>query len=308
MTLSNQAAAYHRGARIVAPGLFNPRRFGQATLDIEQDKSESPRWLSERARSHAASFAVSLMAHAAALAMIIYFAPVIAHPHSEVLAYLVEVRDGSAGSSAGAGPSTPTHSELGPMIPHKRPHRSARIAHPDHDQRAKPPDAAIASLKPTDPAPIQRDPAPDPHGSAPTSGTSNASSSSSAPTSGAGGDSTTGSGTATGSGSTEGNGDGDGTSIAHADYGNNPPPIYPTTARRRAQQGTVTLHVLVGIDGIVQRAEIAESSGFDALDDAALETVRRRWRFIPARRSGLPIESWVLVPIRFALTEANAAR
>jgi periplasmic protein TonB len=282
-------------------------------LDIEQDKSESPndsiapRALSERARSHAASFAVSLMAHAAALAMIIYLVPAIEHPHSEVLAYLVEVRDGSPGSSAraGAGPSMPIHSEIGPLIPHKRSHRSARITHPDRDHEAKPPDTAIASLKPTDPAPIPRDLARDPHAPASSSGTSNAPSSSAPPT-GAGGDATTGSGSRSTDGA--GNGDGDGTSIAHADYGNNPPPIYPTIARRRAQQGTVTLHVLVGIDGIVQRVEIAESSGFDALDDAALETVRRRWRFIPARRSGLPIESWVLVPIRFALTEANAAR
>ncbi len=70
----------------------------------------------------------------------------------------------------------------------------------------------------------------------------------------------------------------------------------------------MTLRVLVGSDGVVRRAEIAESSGFDALDDAALETVRRRWRFVPARRGGTAVESWVLVPIRFALTEANAAR
>ena len=70
----------------------------------------------------------------------------------------------------------------------------------------------------------------------------------------------------------------------------------------------MTLRVLVGIDGLVARVELAESSGFDALDDAALETVRHRWRFVPARHGGLPVESWVLVPIRFALTEANAAR
>ncbi len=105
----------------------------------------------------------------------------------------------------------------------------------------------------------------------------------------------------------DGAGDGTGTSIAHADYGNNPPPVYPAIARRREQQGTVTIRVLVGIDGLVQHAEIAESSGFDVLDDAAIETVRRRWRFVPARRADIAIESWVLVPIRFALKEANEA-
>lgn len=70
----------------------------------------------------------------------------------------------------------------------------------------------------------------------------------------------------------------------------------------------MTIRVRVGADGSVERAELAESSGFDALDDAALMTVRRRWRFVPARRGGSPVESWVLVPIRFALTEANAGR
>src|SRR5208283_3192433 len=104
-----------------------------------------------------------------------------------------------------------------------------------------------------------------------------------------------------------GNGDGgDPNSIAHADYARNPLPAYPAIARRRAQQGTVTVSVLVGADGSVERAEVADSSGFDALDNAALETVRSRWRFVPARHGGLAVESWVLVPIRFALIEANA--
>ena len=66
------------------------------------------------------------------------------------------------------------------------------------------------------------------------------------------------------------------------------------------------LRVLVGADGAVERIEIAHSSGFDSLDDSAIETVRSRWRFIPARRDGVSIESWVEVPIRFALTEARA--
>ena len=103
-------------------------------------------------------------------------------------------------------------------------------------------------------------------------------------------------------------GGGDSDSAAHADYATDPPPAYPALARRREQQGTVTVRVLVGADGSVERAELADSSGFEALDDAALETVRARWRFIPARHDGVAVESWVLVPIRFALVEANAVR
>jgi protein TonB len=68
----------------------------------------------------------------------------------------------------------------------------------------------------------------------------------------------------------------------------------------------VTVRVLVGADGSVERAEISDSSGFDSLDAAALDTVRSRWRFVPARHGGIAVESWVLVPIRFALLEANA--
>ncbi len=98
----------------------------------------------------------------------------------------------------------------------------------------------------------------------------------------------------------------DPSSLAHADYARNPPPIYPAIARRREQQGTVTVRVLVGADGSVERAEVADSSGFDTLDDAALETVRSRWRFVPARHGGIAVESWVLVPIRFTLIEASA--
>ena len=115
-------------------------------------------------------------------------------------------------------------------------------------------------------------------------------------------------GTAAGGGVAVGDGGGDRNSMAHADYARNPPPVYPALARRREQHGTVTVRVLVGADGSVESAEVAESSGFDTLDNAALETVRSRWRFVPARRDGVAVESWVLVPIRFALIEANAIR
>jgi protein TonB len=107
-----------------------------------------------------------------------------------------------------------------------------------------------------------------------------------------------------------GGGAGDGSAngtMAHADYGASPPPVYPVGARRRGEQGTVMLRVLVGSDGAVLRAEVARSSGYQRLDAAALEAVRTRWRFVAARRDGEAVRSWVLVPIRFTLTEASAA-
>jgi protein TonB len=105
---------------------------------------------------------------------------------------------------------------------------------------------------------------------------------------------------------TGGMGDGPGSSFAHVEYGHNPAPIYPVEARRRAEHGTVLLRIKVAVDGAVELVEIAQSSGFDLLDNEALETVRSRWRFVPARRDGVAVESWCEVPIRFALTEAQA--
>lgn len=85
-----------------------------------------------------------------------------------------------------------------------------------------------------------------------------------------------------------------------AAYLRNPAPRYPVAARRAGEQGTVTLKVLVGSDGLAQRVEVEKTSGSSRLDTAALDAVRR-WRFVPARRGPTAIESWVLVPVVFRL-------
>nr|WP_218626990.1 energy transducer TonB [Sodalis sp. dw_96] len=78
------------------------------------------------------------------------------------------------------------------------------------------------------------------------------------------------------------------------------PPDYPRLARRSHQQGTVMLNVPVTVDGAASEVNIAQSSGSDALDDAARQAVRR-WRFIPAKRGGEPVAGWVRVPVVFRL-------
>jgi TonB family protein len=123
---------------------------------------------------------------------------------------------------------------------------------------------------------------------------------------GGGGDGRGHGGAGGGSGSGIGAGDGGGMFSAHVEYGRNPGPSYPIEARRRAQQGTVLLRIEVAANGSVERVEIAQSSGFEALDASAVETVRTRWQFVPAQRDGVAVESWCQVPIRFALTEAHA--
>lgn len=85
-----------------------------------------------------------------------------------------------------------------------------------------------------------------------------------------------------------------------ASYLNNPPPRYPRSARMRKQEGTVFVDVKVSAAGAVQSARLSRSCGFDILDEAALNAVRR-WRFIPAERGGVPVAANVIVPIKFVL-------
>ena len=86
-----------------------------------------------------------------------------------------------------------------------------------------------------------------------------------------------------------------------ADYLQNPAPKYPENSQRLNEQGTSTIRVLIGADGLPQRAEIGKSSGFDRLDRAALATVMR-WRYVPGKRNGVPEAMWFSVPIVWKLT------
>ena len=92
--------------------------------------------------------------------------------------------------------------------------------------------------------------------------------------------------------------------LAQPHYGVNPKPEYPLLARRMGAQGVVLLRVCVQQDGSVAAIELVHSSGFALLDEVATRTVRDNWRFLPARRDGVAIESWVEVPIKFVLAES----
>lgn len=81
---------------------------------------------------------------------------------------------------------------------------------------------------------------------------------------------------------------------------NNPKPAYPLAARRRGVEGRVLLFARVSADGSCAEVKLKKSSGHVLLDDAALSAVRR-WRFIPASRGRVPVDSWVDVPIAFRL-------
>ena len=77
-------------------------------------------------------------------------------------------------------------------------------------------------------------------------------------------------------------------------------PRYPTESRRKREQGTVVLSLVLGTDGRVASISVAQSSGFARLDDAARDAVRG-WRWEPMIRNGAPVQVKGLVEIPFII-------
>ncbi|MEM7442869.1 MAG: energy transducer TonB [Pseudomonadota bacterium] len=82
----------------------------------------------------------------------------------------------------------------------------------------------------------------------------------------------------------------------------NPGPAYPRSARRRGEEGTVVLRVIVSAGGEPQTVQLVSSSGYSSLDEAAIDAVED-WRFIPARRGDLAVPATIDVPIAFRLSD-----
>jgi TonB family protein len=91
-----------------------------------------------------------------------------------------------------------------------------------------------------------------------------------------------------------------GTNVALPRYAQNSKPVYPLEAREKGYEGEALLRVEILSNGRVGQIEVKKSSGYDILDQCALATVKE-WRFIPARKGGVPIPFWVNIPIKFQL-------
>lgn len=83
-------------------------------------------------------------------------------------------------------------------------------------------------------------------------------------------------------------------------YLNNPEPEYPRLSRRMGEQGKVLLKVLVNASGLPATVDIAKSSGYERLDQAALQAVKS-WKFEPARKGGVALSAYAMVPVSFVL-------
>ncbi|RMH25275.1 MAG: energy transducer TonB, partial [Planctomycetota bacterium] len=79
-------------------------------------------------------------------------------------------------------------------------------------------------------------------------------------------------------------------------------PRYPPLSRQRGEQGIVVLEVHVLTSGRAGEIRVRRDPGSRRLVAAAINAVRSA-RFEPAMRGGRPIESWLVVPIRFQIRD-----
>ncbi len=79
-------------------------------------------------------------------------------------------------------------------------------------------------------------------------------------------------------------------------------PAYPEQARRRGIEGRVVVRATVSPAGRVVGMAVAQGSGSDALDRAALEAVRG-YSFTPATRGGAAVDGVADLPFTFRLAE-----
>lgn len=83
-------------------------------------------------------------------------------------------------------------------------------------------------------------------------------------------------------------------------YLKNPAPAYPAISKRLGEQGMVVLKVLIQSNGHATEVEIKKSSGYERLDNAAIEAAKK-WLYQAGTINGQASTMWFNIPIRFIL-------
>jgi len=80
---------------------------------------------------------------------------------------------------------------------------------------------------------------------------------------------------------------------------------YPPALYAQKVQGNVTLRIYIDRDGSIvsDSTRVAETSGFNALDSAAMKG-SRDLKFEPAKTQGLPVPVSILLPVFFRHPDA----
>jgi TonB family protein len=76
----------------------------------------------------------------------------------------------------------------------------------------------------------------------------------------------------------------------------------PAEIRKAREEHTVIVEALVGVDGLVKDARIAQSSGSAAADEAALREIRGS-RLTPGTENGKPVEMWGRYSVAFTVND-----
>ena len=82
---------------------------------------------------------------------------------------------------------------------------------------------------------------------------------------------------------------------------------YPFFARMLGHEGMTELAFTVGADGTVSGIKIAKSSGYDGLDDAAKDCVRK-WHYRPALKDNVLVDAPMTVKVKWNLDDGDATR
>lgn len=79
-------------------------------------------------------------------------------------------------------------------------------------------------------------------------------------------------------------------------------PPYPPSERRAERDGVVTVRVQVGANGRVLAIEPVRATS-DAFFEATRRQALSRWRFRPATRDGVPVETTRVMTVRFEMEQ-----
>ena len=80
---------------------------------------------------------------------------------------------------------------------------------------------------------------------------------------------------------------------------------YPAQALEKHEQGTVVVGLLLNTDGTVVRSQVVVSSGFDDLDNKAVELARTRVHWTAPKMDGVAIISPVQAVVRWQIDRAG---
>ncbi|MGC3968007.1 MAG: TonB family protein [Pirellulales bacterium] len=81
-----------------------------------------------------------------------------------------------------------------------------------------------------------------------------------------------------------------------------PDPTYPVRLIPYRVKASVKVAVTVGADGRVEKITVLESSGYEDMDQSAVETIRERWVFDPALKGEQKVAHEVMFSVNFSVS------